>query len=246
MRAFNGNYEAKAWIQVDDKLGVEVTVNLGDFSSKEIIKDAGKELAPRGYIMPLAAAERYECPPIRFIMDTGCGHDLISKEKARQMNLSVKEGRDSINFMTANGVTTTNEVAEINVGELPIQTEAHILDNTPSVFSVGKRCMEQGYSFVWPAGELPFLIDHNANKKPLSVHDNIPYVKVNDDNGRCLPRHDDLASMLHRILNGERPQVQSSDEPTYVKPKRQRKNRRRKKNSIEIVHDLKDDEGPIL
>ena len=242
MKNFSDDHEAKCWIQVDQKLGIEVTVNLADFTYKEVIRDVGKQIAPRGYIMILAAAEQYEGPPTRFIMDTGCGHDLISREKAKAMNLTVKEGPDSINFMTANGVTTTSDVAEINVGELPIQTEAHVLENTPSVFSVGKRCMEQGYSFVWPAGELPFLIDHNANKIPLSVHDNIPYVKVNDDNGRCLPRRDELASILHRIFGGERALVQSLDDPTREKSTRRKRNRRKKKIDLESVCDLTGEE----
>ena len=174
--------------------------------------------------------ERYEGPPIRFIMDAGCG---ISKKKARVMGLSIKEGPDSINFMTANGVTTTNEVAEINVGKLPMQTEAHVLDNTPAVFSVGKRCVEQGYSFIWPAGEIPFLIDYNANKIPLSVHDNIPYVKINDDNGRCLPRQDELASILQRILRGDKSREECTDEFGCVQTKRSRRCRRKKKKTDE-------------
>ena len=116
MKLFYGEHEAKGWIEVDRDLGVELTVNLADW---ELVSDEGVELAPiGGTIMLLAAAERYEGPPIRFIMDTGCGHDLISKEKAKTMGLNIKEGPDSVNFITANGVAAANEVAEINVSEL--------------------------------------------------------------------------------------------------------------------------------
>ena len=153
---------------------------------------------------------------------------MWTRSQRRRLRLWVY-GPDSINFMTANGITTTDEVAEINVGELPVQTEAHVLDNTPSVFKVGKRCMKQGYSFIWPAGEMPFLIDHNANKVPLSVHDNIPSVKINDDNGRCLPRQDGLASKLRKIPSGDRHIGRPVGDSNIVKPQKSRRSRRRKK-----------------
>ena len=35
------------------------------------------------------------------------------------------------------------------------RANVHVLEDTPSVISVGKRCMDHGYSFVWPSGKDP-------------------------------------------------------------------------------------------
>ena len=234
MELFYAEHIAKAWVQITQDEGIEVNVDLSDFNTREVVRKDFVDYTIPGTTM-FMAVERYDGPPIRFIMDTGCGHDLISREKVNAMGLTTKEGPKSVSFMTANGVTSTSEMVDINVDELPMRSEAHVLESTPSVFSIGKRCMEQGYSFIWPANQLPYLIDQNANKIPLSVHDNIPYIKVNDDDGRCLPRPDGLATILHRILSG----VGHEDEVTAgqetqqeeLPPKKPRRRRRKKKDN---------------
>ena len=56
--------------------------------------------------------------------------------------------------------------------------KAHVLDDTPSVLSLGKRCMEQGYTFVWPSGREPYMINSEADKIKMEVHDLSPYTSV--------------------------------------------------------------------
>ena len=43
-------------------------------------------------------------------MDTGCGYDLISHRKARELDLDTYEGEDRMVFMTANGITETRTI----------------------------------------------------------------------------------------------------------------------------------------
>ena len=248
MELFSAEHIAKAWIQITQDEGIEVNVDLSDFNTSEVVRKDSVNYTIPGDTM-FMAVERYDGPPIRFIMDTGCGHDLISREKVNAMGLTTKEGPKSVSFMTANGVTSTSEMVDINVDELPMMSEAHVLESTPSVFSIGKRCMEQGYSFIWPANQLPYLIDQNANKIPLSVHDNIPYIKVNDDDGRCLPRSDGLATILHRILSGvghedeaTAGQETQQEEPPPKKPRR----RRRKKKGNQRDQDGESDINPAV
>ena len=73
-----------------------------------------------------------------------------------------------INFHTANGVTSTSRMTDIKfeVFEEPVQ--AHVLDDTPSVRSMGKRCLDQIFTFLWPSGKDPFMSDKNG-KGPLHV-----------------------------------------------------------------------------
>ena len=116
----------------------------------------------------------------RFILDSGSGHDLISKRKAVRLELKVVDC-DPVTFHTANGHTVTGNMAELDLGTFENISNAYILDDTPSVMSLGKRCMREGYSFVWPNEQLPFLIDKNGARINLTIHDDIPYINLGSD-----------------------------------------------------------------
>ena len=51
----------------------------------------------------------------KWLMDTGCGHDLIGRAKAKSLGVDIVQGDDEIVFQTANGSTSTSDVAEIVV-----------------------------------------------------------------------------------------------------------------------------------
>lgn len=94
---------------------------------------------------------------MKFIMDIGCGHDLIPKSRVKKLNLNnVNDDSDPISFYTANGVTSTTGTAEIEFKEFRWKCRPFVLDETPSVLSVGKKCMEEGFSFIWPVKESNF------------------------------------------------------------------------------------------
>eukprot|EP00439_Symbiodinium_sp_Y106_P022386 s5610_g2.t1 len=48
---------------------------------------------------------------IKFLMDTGCGHDLISKKKIERHDLETLVTPEPISFQTANGITDTDLVS---------------------------------------------------------------------------------------------------------------------------------------
>ena len=80
----------------------------------------------------------------RWIIDTGCGFDLIARALLTG-NLSViQKALNSIAFNTANGVAPTDEQALIHVEELGQNVRAWVMQRSPAVLSVGLRCMEQG------------------------------------------------------------------------------------------------------
>ena len=57
--------------------------------------------------------------------------------------------------------------------------EPHVLESTPAVLSVGKRCMEEGWTFVWNPWKKPLLISPAGKKIHLKVHGNVPYLVEN-------------------------------------------------------------------
>ena len=135
----------------------------------------------------------------RFILDSGSGHDLISQRKAAMMNLKTR-ACDPVVFHTANGSTSTNKEVEIDVGTFDMAAQAYILDDTPSV-TLGKRCMEGGYSCVWPSGQMPFLITRMGHRIDLRSHDNIPYIDLGTED--CSPGDCRMSSRIHEMFNSE-------------------------------------------
>ena len=98
-----------------------------------------------------------------WMMDTGCGNDLVWRELIDKYIDIVKPAPVSMAFVTAAGETNANNVSparpkaissKFDAGKAPL----YILDSTPSVLSVGKRCVEGDYAFIWLLGSLPCLI----------------------------------------------------------------------------------------
>ena len=61
--------------------------------------------------------------------------------------------------ITANGEVQTHEEAIVYVKELDIFLTMKVLENTPTVLSLGKLCDENGYSYEWINGQKPHLIE---------------------------------------------------------------------------------------
>ena len=76
--------------------------------------------------------------------------------------------------------------------------KAHVRDDTPSVLSLGKRCMEQGYSFIWPSGRGPYMINSDGDKIKMEVRDLIPYVYLGDED--YSPKPSQEAGMVAKDL----------------------------------------------
>ena len=110
-------------------------------------------------------------------MDSGSGHDLISAKKIDRMDLPTYDDT-VVNFHTANGVTSSTKRSDIKFEAFDEPAQAHILEDTPSVMSMGKRCVDLGYSFIWPSGKTPYMIDPNGDIIEMTVRDYIPYINI--------------------------------------------------------------------
>ena len=79
-----------------------------------------------------------------------------------------------ISLVTANGLTEANEVADVKLSALPDPVQPCVLDHTPAVLSVGTRCVDQGYSFVWPANGKPILVRPDDKVVQLKMEGHVP------------------------------------------------------------------------
>ena len=112
---------------------------------------------------------------IEWIADTGSAQDLISKDDLN--GLRSYTAPHPINIITANGPSAADVQADIKVPSLGITSTPYVLPSTPSVLTVGYRCMEEGFDFVWRAYQRPFFRDSKGNKTYMDVRDYVPYLK---------------------------------------------------------------------
>ena len=176
---------------------VKLDTNNEDLTFDEELVEHVKENSLKKYKNLMCISLPVQAKDRRFILDSGSGHDLISARKAERMNLK-KRTCDPIMFHTANGSTATQTEAEIDLGTFDMTSHAYVLDDTPSVMSLGKRCMEEGYSFVWPSGKMPFMITKEGERIDLTIHDDIPYIDLGTY--ECTPYECCKTSKIHDLL----------------------------------------------
>ena len=83
--------------------------------------------------------------------------------------------RSPTTVITANGEVQTNEEATVYVKELGIFLTMKVLQSTPAVYSLGKLCDENGYSYEWINGQKPYLIK-NGIRTQCNTENFVPIV----------------------------------------------------------------------
>ena len=111
----------------------------------------------------------------QWLIDSGCGHDLISRADAEKCRASIFKA-DPVTFCTANGRVSSRDHVRMDVEEFGEVVDLNVLPSTPPVLSLGRRCMREGFSFVWPAREEPYLVRPDGQTIRLQVVDDIPYL----------------------------------------------------------------------
>eukprot|EP00971_Amphidinium_carterae_P133767 2649819-Amphidinium_carterae.1 len=110
----------------------------------------------------------------RWLMDTRSAFDLADKR------YSIPDPKLTLQrpliLNTANGLTEASKRSREDVKRLGTSITPIVLDSTPDVLSVGRRCMTEGYSFVWPKGATPYFIDPRGTRINFQVDKYIPYL----------------------------------------------------------------------
>eukprot|EP00971_Amphidinium_carterae_P183811 3648649-Amphidinium_carterae.1 len=112
-----------------------------------------------------------------WVIDSGAGCDLIGKNSASNSELEKSVHSDRVyNFATANGQTETRDKVSCEVEGINAIIQPHLLDQCPAVMSLGRRVMQDGFSFHWSSKEpeSPFLVDPLGNLIKLRVHNFVP------------------------------------------------------------------------
>ena len=58
------------------------------------------------------------------------------------------------------------------------KVECLLLPNSPSLLSLGRLCLEAGYSFEWPSGQNPWLTSPDGKSMQLDVANRVPVLPM--------------------------------------------------------------------
>ena len=78
-------------------------------------------------------------------------------------------------MMTANGEVPTREEATENVKQLDLLVKVMLLDETSAVLSLGKLCVDHGYTYHWTSGQKTHLTK-NGKRIDCNVSNYVPFV----------------------------------------------------------------------
>jgi hypothetical protein len=103
----------------------------------------------------------------RWFADAGRGRDLVSSSLVMQAGgkayIRVKPPKYP---NVANGITAVAKGVTMRIPQLDEITDIMCLTHTPSVLSIGKRCVTMGYTFFWPPfSEHPFFVKPDGGRQ---------------------------------------------------------------------------------
>ena len=121
------------------------------------------------------------CPStsgLEFLADTGSEEDLISRSDHAMYysSVPVRDATRQVNLITANGPVQGNMSVTLPIPELGKDLEFYLLESTPPVCSVGRRCMEEGFDFHWHAGSAPYFITPDGRKLRCRMKGRVPVI----------------------------------------------------------------------
>jgi hypothetical protein len=132
--------------------------------------DAQSKPAARSVQKAPSALPAKRFGPDRWLIDTGSGHDLVGRRDVSAAVLrTTRPARCPLVLCTANGDAEANKEVDVPVQSLGGSVSPLLLDSTPPVLSVGRRCMKEGWAFRWDAGQRPVFTDPAGMQHELEV-----------------------------------------------------------------------------
>ena len=115
--------------------------------------------------------------PLRFIVDSGSSFDIANMKECTRGSLARVVGLNPpLKMCTVNGNVTVANGLRIEVPALRKGLRFALMPHSPSIISLGRRCMLDGYAFHWPRLQTPYLIDPNGQRIELEVGNFVPYI----------------------------------------------------------------------
>ena len=116
-------------------------------------------------------------------MDTGSGHDLVSKREIRALGQALRRADNPMRFCTANGSTNADYVCRDRIKLIDEIVSPYALEQTPCSVVRGGTLHEDGLHVHMALYERPLLITPRGDILLLAVDGDIPYLDL--DHPEC-------------------------------------------------------------
>lgn len=93
-----------------------------------------------------------------FMLDSGAGTDLVSVRDSAKLRELQRLVDEVVYYNTCNGTTSASHVLDLFIQCISLKTSPYVLKSTPPILSMGVRCLNEGYTYVWVGGKTPVLI----------------------------------------------------------------------------------------
>ena len=160
---------------------------------------------------------------IDWIVDTGSAQDLLTDHHVPDHYGYYSD--NPIRLITANGESSSVKQGKVKVPELNATVSPYLLQSSPPVLSVGLRCVEDGFDFIWRGSknEKPKLVSPDGKVIELEVRDCVPYLcsKSNQSSMSAVAKSDHDGTSLSRVkvlASSSRPEADDNEEESPPSP----------------------------
>ena len=94
----------------------------------------------------------------RWLGDTGTDQDIVGESQLVVARSNIREADVNITLSTANGPITADRSIDTHIPALCEGFSPYVLKDSPPALSIGQRCLEDGYDFVWGRDNKPIFV----------------------------------------------------------------------------------------
>ena len=116
-------------------------------------------------------------PRRKWLLDSGASFDLIGEGNLNwQERLEIMEVGHEQELDTAAGLIKTSRQIKLKLEGTGLFATCWVLDNNcPPIISMGKMCMEEGFSFLWMRNKHAILLSSTGQLIYCVVDTRVPY-----------------------------------------------------------------------
>jgi len=99
----------------------------------------------------------------RWLIDSGCGWDSVDQRNVSHMLGARQQIKSGPKLWTADGIVQPDSKVLVQIPLLDCNYTPLIMQDSPDVLSLGRRCMDEGSSFHWDAkGPYSSIFGHST------------------------------------------------------------------------------------
>ena len=160
---------------------------------------------------------------LEFLADTGSEEDLISgsDHELYYSEIPIKSASKHVSLMTANGSIQGDRSVTLSMPMIGQTAECYVLESTPPVCSVGRRCMDEGFEFHWYPGQPSYLIAPDGRKHRCKMRGRVPVIGGEGSTAPAAANGDSI-----RITGNPAFSAPSAEEAPFFRPMQRMKPRK--------------------